>query len=170
MGDDTVKAIERRWSTTHDRGAHDYTDEGCRILAEGAFKDVRILLSALVAAEAERDRLQHFVDCADTPLMRDVMAARDKAEAERDKALARVKAIEGYLMEPPEQLRERAEAAEAERDEANRLLREVVKADRQDAQMGYPIPGDSCMGAFIGLVLMEYLDGLAPSATGGDDE
>ena len=84
MGDDTVKAIERRWSTTHDRGAHDYTDEGCRILAEGAFKDVRILLSALVAAEAERDRLQHFVDCADTPLMRDVMAARDKAEAELD--------------------------------------------------------------------------------------
>ena len=53
------------------------------------------------------------------------------------------------------------DALVAERDEAQRLLREVVKADRQDAQMGYPIPGDSCMGAFIGLVLMQYLDSLA---------
>lgn len=32
-------------------------------------------------AEAERDALQHIIDCADTPLMRDVMAARDQAKA-----------------------------------------------------------------------------------------
>jgi hypothetical protein len=40
-----IEVIERRWSTAHDRGAHDYTDEGCRILAERAFKDVPILLA-----------------------------------------------------------------------------------------------------------------------------
>ena len=59
------------------------------------------------------------------------------------------------------------DALVAERDEARRLLREVVKADQQDAQMGYPIPGDSCMGAFIGLVLMQYLDSLAKEDTYG---
>lgn len=32
-------------------------------------------------AEAERNALQHIIDCADTPLMRDVMAARDRAKA-----------------------------------------------------------------------------------------
>ncbi len=31
----------------------------------------------LGAAEEERDRLQHIIDCADTPLMRDVMRERD---------------------------------------------------------------------------------------------
>lgn len=44
------EAIERRWSTHHDRGAYDYTDGGCRILAEHAFRDVAALLAALEAA------------------------------------------------------------------------------------------------------------------------
>ena len=71
--------IERRWSTHHDRGAHDYTDAGCRVLAEAAFKDVRILLDLLAHTEAERDA--NYAQW---------MAAHEewmKAEAERDKAL-----------------------------------------------------------------------------------
>ena len=35
------------------------------------------LLARAEAAEKERDRLQHIIDCADTPLMRDVMRERD---------------------------------------------------------------------------------------------
>jgi len=32
-------------------------------------------------SRAERDRLQHIIDCANTPLMRDVMAERDRLRA-----------------------------------------------------------------------------------------
>lgn len=39
------------------------------------------ILKRLEQAEAERNALQHIIDCADTPLMRDVMAARDQAKA-----------------------------------------------------------------------------------------
>lgn len=46
-----VQAIRRRWSTYHDRSADDYTDAGCRVLAEHAFRDVPALL-------AENDRLR----------------------------------------------------------------------------------------------------------------
>jgi DNA repair exonuclease SbcCD ATPase subunit len=38
----------------------------------------------LEAAEAERDRLQHFIDCADTPMMRDVLAERDQLRRRLD--------------------------------------------------------------------------------------
>lgn len=44
-------AIRARWDTSHDRDARDYTDEGCRVLAEAAFRDVPALL-------AEIERLQ----------------------------------------------------------------------------------------------------------------
>jgi hypothetical protein len=44
-------AIARRWQTTHDRGAHDYTDAGCRILAEHAFRDIAFLLDGAPSGE-----------------------------------------------------------------------------------------------------------------------
>lgn len=46
-----LDSIRARWDTSHDRGADDYTDEGCRVLAEAAFRDVPALL-------AEIERLQ----------------------------------------------------------------------------------------------------------------
>lgn len=102
-------------------------------------------------ADTIREALHHTTDFQ---WGRDAVAALDALVAERDEARR-----DGQ--EAREHWRKKARAAEAERDEARRLLREVVKADQQDAQMGYPIPGDSCMGAFIGLVLMRYLDDLA---------
>ncbi len=51
MTDDTLSAIRRRWSPNggmgNDRRADDYTDPGCRILAEQAFRDVAHLLALL---------------------------------------------------------------------------------------------------------------------------
>ena len=105
------------------------------------------------AAEADARGLWSGVDPRIVTLRRE----RDAAEGE----------LRGYR-EALIEMKARAEAVEVERDEANRLLREVVKADKQDAQMGYPIPGDSCMGAFIGLVLMEYLDKLPPKEAAHD--
>src|SRR3954447_13773513 len=46
-------AISRRWYMGYDRGAHDYTDAGCRVLAEHGFRDVHSLL-------AECERLRAF--------------------------------------------------------------------------------------------------------------
>jgi hypothetical protein len=104
------------------------------------------------AARAERDEARlTAVRCSNCAA----------AEAERDEAR---QAALGHLT-AAQAWKDSCKEAERERDEARRLLREVVKADRQDAQMGYPIPGDSCMGAFIGLVLMEYLDSLAKEGT-----
>ena len=51
MDADQAKAIRARWDTSHDRTADDYTDEGCRVLARAAFRDVPVLL-----AEVERLR------------------------------------------------------------------------------------------------------------------
>jgi hypothetical protein len=54
----------------------------------------------------------------------------------------------------------RIEDVVAERDAAVALLRAVVHADRDDAKMGYPNPGDSCIGACIGLDVMPFLSEL----------
>ena len=43
-------------------------------------------------------------------------------------------------------------------DEAVNYLNRVVQADREDTKMGYPIPGDSCLAACIGLEVMRFLD------------
>lgn len=45
-----LAAIRQRWSTEYDRGAHDYEDAGCRVLAEHAFRDVPLLLDIAEAA------------------------------------------------------------------------------------------------------------------------
>lgn len=63
--------------------------EGCRY--DAVVEGLDSLTAALEAAER---RLQHFEECADTPLMRDVMDARDAAEArvvqlERERDAAR---------------------------------------------------------------------------------
>ncbi len=42
-----------------------------------ACDEITRLHSLLLRAEEERDSLQHVIDCADTPLMRDVMRERD---------------------------------------------------------------------------------------------
>lgn len=44
------------------------------VIGCSAEEDARTILALL----AERDRLQHIIDCADTPLMRDVLAERDR--------------------------------------------------------------------------------------------
>jgi len=43
-------------------------------------------------------------------------------------------------------------------DEAVNHLQRVVQAGRDDTKMGYPIPGDSCLAACIGLEVMRFLD------------
>jgi hypothetical protein len=48
-------------------------------------------------------------------------------------------------------------AAEKERDRAISLLRLVVQADNDDAKMGHPNPGDSCVSVILGLHVYEYL-------------
>ena len=48
----------------------------------------------------------------------------------------------------------------AERDEARDLLRLIVQADRDDAMMGHPNPGDSCVSVVLSLSVLEYLDKL----------
>ncbi len=56
----------------------------------------RELRSKNEALQAERDRLQHLIDCAGTPLMRDVLAERDAAEQRAEgieKALRRIAEI-----------------------------------------------------------------------------
>src|SRR3954468_10820122 len=52
-----LDAISRRWYMGYDRGAHDYTDAGCRVLAEHGFADVAALL-------AECSRLREQLDAA----------------------------------------------------------------------------------------------------------
>lgn len=41
------------------------------------------------------------------------------------------------------------------------LLQRVVQADRDDAKMGHPNPGESCVSICIGLEVMPFLDGSA---------
>lgn len=43
------------------------------------------LTNANIGIAEERDRLQHIIDCADTPLMRDVMRERDEAREDARK-------------------------------------------------------------------------------------
>ena len=88
------------------------------------------------AAEAEVARLKEFMACADTPLMRDVLAERDRLREQYDEATAH--------------------------------LYGIVEADKQDAMMGHPNPGDSCVSIYIGLVLMEWLDTRASLVATGD--
>jgi len=53
-----------------------------------------------------------------------------------------------------------AEQTEKALAEAVNYLKRVVQADRDDTKMGYPIPGDSCLAACIGLEVMPFLDGV----------
>jgi len=51
-----------------------------------------------------------------------------------------------------------SEQAEKALAEAVNYLQRVVQADRDDTKMGYPIPGDSCLAACIGLEVMRFLN------------
>jgi ABC-type transporter Mla subunit MlaD len=44
------------------------------------------LVAALERAEQRAARAEHFIECADTPLMRDVLAKRDEAVARAERA------------------------------------------------------------------------------------
>jgi hypothetical protein len=39
---------------------------------------IALLIERAERAELECQRLQHFIDCADTPMMRDLLAERDR--------------------------------------------------------------------------------------------
>ena len=62
------------------------------------------------------------------------------------------------LLRDNTELRATAEQAEKALAEAVNYLKRVVQADRDDTKMGYPIPGDSCLAACIGLEVMLFLD------------
>jgi hypothetical protein len=63
-----LDAIQRRWSTDggmgNDRSADDYTDAGCRVLAEAAFRDVPSLVAELRQARADAERLSDALGVA----------------------------------------------------------------------------------------------------------
>ena len=76
----------------------DYLEGSMLPVARWYAEDVPALVAAVREAEARAERaekaLRHFKECADTPLMRDVLAERDeavaraeRAERERDEAL-----------------------------------------------------------------------------------
>lgn len=50
--------------------------------------DVFSLIEYAAGLASELAAAKHFMECADTPLMRDVMAERDKAQVEREEAQA----------------------------------------------------------------------------------
>ena len=133
-----LDVIRRRWATSYDRGAHDYTDEGCRILAERAFKDVRILFAALdrlvnelSSRTNDKKNLSLMVEAAEAAL-RD--AQTELAEARRDAARwcdecnaaeAEVARLTDILyMAGTERMLARAEAAEAALRDAQTELTE----------------------------------------------
>jgi len=95
-------------------------------------------VAALAAAEAE---------------CKSLAAERRETVAEWEREGLRMSAENRRLVAERDRLRERY-------DEATAHLYGIVEADKQDAMMGHPNPGDSCIGAYISLVLMEYLDGL----------
>jgi len=135
-------------------------------------------LAALDALVTERDEARRVVVQRDLELTatnctlrysrEDLAAMQERAEAaeaKRDEANARWNRSEIHSAGMQTRLvnaAARAEAAESQRDEAVGLLRGVVEADKQDAKMGHPNPGDSCIAIYIGLVLMEWLDKQAP--------
>lgn len=57
-----IAEIAARWSSDYDRGAHDYTDEGCRVLAEAAFGDIAYLLERVRLLEGITERLVAAID------------------------------------------------------------------------------------------------------------
>jgi hypothetical protein len=60
------------------------------------------------------------------------------------------------------------ERVTAARDEAVSLLRAVVKAADDDARMGYPLPGESCVYVVLALAVDEFLAGAARAAQEGE--
>ena len=77
-----IDAIKRRWHTDDGRGAHDYADEGCRVLTEHAFRDVAALVSR--CAELETANAANVARC-DT-LLGELGAAEARcAELERER-------------------------------------------------------------------------------------
>jgi hypothetical protein len=72
---------------TFDSSAH----VAARNIADAA---IEALKHIAIALKSERDRLQHYIDCANTPLMVDVLRERDEAIAARDLAHAHILQLE----------------------------------------------------------------------------
>lgn len=64
---------------------YSYTSDSANPPIEGRSVTRAAGLVALAALVAERDALKHVVDCADTPLMRDVLRERDEAQERADR-------------------------------------------------------------------------------------
>ena len=123
MGD-----IAKRWRTDYDRSAADYTDAGCRVLAEHGFRDVAALLAALTRLQerAEKEEARHKADVLD------LLASGDEARAEWAKARARAEEAETATVNVRKAyddvvlinqgIGERLRAAEAERDKAGLVV------------------------------------------------
>lgn len=112
-----VPAIARRWHTYHGRGAHDYTDAGCRILAEHAFRDMPALVARVTDLETRLQRVSNSY-------------ASWQLEAKDEKE--RLERVADNLVVAADVEKEKREAAEAhvaaltqERDEAERLYDEA---------------------------------------------
>jgi hypothetical protein len=110
---------------------------GCRVDYTAAL--IRQLRAAVAVLERERDEQETYAD-----------SLREKWDhnlAARGEGLLREK-----------HLRERVRVLEARQAQSEALLRRVVKADQDDANMGHPNPGDSCIAACIGLEVIPFLD------------
>ena len=110
------------------------------------------LLVRAEAAEKERDE------------WRQAASGRTVSCSQCDRANAdwhRIRDLHADALTEVARLRERY-------DEAVAHLHGIVEADKQDAQMGNPNPGDSCVSIYISLVLMEWLDTRASLAETGD--
>lgn len=82
-------------------------------------------LATLREAIEDRDRLQHIMDCANTPLMADVLKERDALKAENDKLITDISHLQHDLLYE-EQAKLKAEATLIE---GRPLLEAVKKAE-----------------------------------------
>ena len=114
--------------------------------AEAAESNAQVFHDEWDKALAERDEARNSRAVQDADSLRKVEAYDDARAEVKRQGYSRAE----YVL--------RAEAAEAERDEAIACLQRVVEADRDDSRMGHPNAGDSCIGACIGLDVMPWLD------------
>ncbi len=129
------------------------SSEGC-ITTQNELSHAFAALDALVA---ERDVLQHIIDCADTPLMRDVLAQRDEALNQVANMTQSVQVIQNDRAK----LIEQSIAAEAE----VARLREARRKIRDIASVGHGIKE----GEIASLGSRQWADAIALAALAKED-
>jgi predicted RNase H-like nuclease (RuvC/YqgF family) len=104
-------------------------------------RQAETLREALAACKREVEALQHVIDCANTPLMRDVMAERDEAYEHRGAAMALIaQAQEGMF------------AAQRDRDSLQRqveTLREALECARHELALWVQTYGERGPTRFV---------------------